>query len=80
MERSTTYTQQELDTFMFRNINTAYKFSQEVIEGMQLGPNESLYVDIYPEIDYENVECWYVAFYIIQHYNVDDLLNLSKEG
>lgn len=79
MERKTIYTQHELKTFTFSDVNAAYDFSREQIEAATTGINESLYVDISPNIDAEGAECWNVAFYITRYYSANALLGLLKE-
>jgi hypothetical protein len=80
MERKTIITQHELKTFTFSDVNSAYDFSREQIEAATTGINESLYVDISPDIDAEGNECWNVAFYITRYYSPNVLIGLLENS
>ncbi len=79
MERKAIYTQDLLAIRSFQNINDAFEYNRETIESAVLGVNESLSSNIYPEIDVDGHELWYVTFSIIQYYNPNTLIDIIED-
>ncbi len=78
MERKAVYTQDLLAIRSFQNINDAFEYNRETIETAVVGVNESLSSEIYPEIDGDGHELWYVVISIIQRYSQNTLLDIIE--
>ncbi len=78
MERKAIYTQDLLAIKSFQNINDAFTYNRDVIEHAEVGMNETLSSEIYPEIDVDGHELWYVVFSINQYYSPNELLDIIE--
>lgn len=66
----------ELEPLFFTNINEAYNFGRVAMTETELGENESLFIEIYPEIDDDGNEYWKAIRFIKQYYPTHVLLRL----